>query len=68
MPRKKFSRRLHAFCAKQGIPIIEAQARDRKCSRLPRKQHKPLSRNHRLLLPNSPFAGPSSFWPWVTTT
>ena len=25
-----FSRRLHAFCAKQGIPIIEAQARDRK--------------------------------------
>jgi hypothetical protein len=25
-----FSRRLHAFCAKQGIPIIEAQAGDRK--------------------------------------
>ena len=25
-----FSRRLHAFCAKQGIPIIEARARDRK--------------------------------------
>ena len=25
-----FSRRLHAFCAKQGIPLIEAQARDRK--------------------------------------
>ena len=25
-----FSRRLHAFCAKQGIPIVEAQARDRK--------------------------------------
>jgi hypothetical protein len=25
-----FSRRLHAFCVKQGIPIIEAQARDRK--------------------------------------
>src|SRR5215471_3918016 len=24
------SRRLHAFCAKQGIPLIEAQARDRK--------------------------------------
>ena len=24
-----FSRRLHAFCVKQGIPIIEAQARDR---------------------------------------
>ena len=27
---RTFSRRLHAFCAKQGIPIIEAQARDRK--------------------------------------
>jgi hypothetical protein len=25
-----FSRRLHAFCTKQGIPLIEAQARDRK--------------------------------------
>jgi len=25
-----FSRRLHAFCFKQGIPLIEAQARDRK--------------------------------------
>ena len=25
-----FSRRLHAFCAKQGIPLIEAQVRDRK--------------------------------------
>jgi len=25
-----FSRRLQAFCAKQGIPVIEAQARDRK--------------------------------------
>ena len=25
-----FSRRLYAFCAKQGIPLIEAQARDRK--------------------------------------
>lgn len=25
-----FSRRLHAFCAKQRIPLIEAQARDRK--------------------------------------
>jgi|SRR5215471_4447942 len=25
-----FSRRLHAFCAKQGIPLIEAHARDRK--------------------------------------
>ena len=25
-----FSRRLHAFCAKQGIPIIGAQAGDRK--------------------------------------
>jgi hypothetical protein len=25
-----FSRRLQAFCARQGIPVIEAQARDRK--------------------------------------
>lgn len=25
-----FSRRIHAFCAKQGVPLIEAQARDRK--------------------------------------
>jgi hypothetical protein len=25
-----FSRRLHGFCAKQGIPLIEAQAHDRK--------------------------------------
>jgi hypothetical protein len=25
-----FSRRLQAFCAKHGIPLIEAQARDRK--------------------------------------
>ena len=25
-----FSRRLHAFCTKQGVPLIEAQARDRK--------------------------------------
>ena len=25
-----FSRRLHAFCAKQGIPLIEAHARARK--------------------------------------
>ena len=25
-----FSRRLHAFCTRQGIPLIEAQARDRK--------------------------------------
>jgi hypothetical protein len=24
-----FSRRLHAFCAKQGIPLIEAHARAR---------------------------------------
>jgi hypothetical protein len=25
-----FSRRLHAFCAKQGIPIIEAGSGERK--------------------------------------
>jgi hypothetical protein len=30
-----FSRRLQAFCAKQGIPVIEAQARDRKNWRSP---------------------------------
>jgi hypothetical protein len=25
-----FSRQIHAFCAKQGVPLIGAQARDRK--------------------------------------